>query len=1028
MGKKKGDSFVTQPPFEILLALVFTFLVIGFIIAQSGGMNSILKSICDKIPVLCQGSVSTQEYEIAKQSKSIVKCGIDTVLSGTDQCAGILTKTSAGTSVTGKAAADTTVQQASQVQSNTVDASLYCDFKQGYLELEFDACGALNPFCHHEDIWFVFESGEWKWKCPDLGKNYYDYKSLSEMTAIFDKVDDIYQEIQSNMLKITSKNQNEKFKNGLEVLKNAVIADNDKIIVHHKSGASETFKTSDINQFLLLSAEKEATCEVRNFNLPENFAGITGDAKEYINGMGDPSFLLYYQIFPMGEDTDWAGESEWQAGVAKVMFITMCVMDVARPLFKAKQIATNALKKGSEKLISRFGKSVTDDAIVNAQRLAPELADKVEGKAILKVMQTDTINNGIVTYFKNKYPGRDPAQLFREIAPPEKIGGQIAEKYSYKELQTGFIDVAEGKFSSVDLTAMLLDKAEPSLLQNFMAKTIARAKNPAVLANFAKYAGIDYGLAYYAARFDSELGKFIVVHPNSLVLGMPLVREEEDKLVSKIVIPKPDKIYSPNKQNLIELGKPVILVKKKGNTPVPFYLASPCMADLTIKSEPMSCGIYSHETISGLTTCDSPDDSIYGSWWDRLQNEKLPQCGSLLTGYDKMYEHTKDVSQNIVEKISNVELTKETSFTGKDGSGNDVTENRLMIKDPISGIAFYYDKSNKIIDKIGGNFNFIVSGKYDYGVYNVKDLLQWVYDTKKAGVVCAGVTDKNNLMCFDSKWEEFKDNTSNLFDVQMIQHQVIKTTNSGEKGFVCRERVLGNDITAIGVDNKQYKAEGNVEKFMIGVAEIPNDTVFLVCDVLPYLQYQPGGAVVYDNRWSLYFEKNTGKFYGIHDKVKESITPYGRFDVVIKDINMDGTADQFSQYFLDIGWISVQDEYTLEQSSERPEEYYQYRVFTDKDYSGTIDSVMSTNCRVPSAITITLDKKDRKDSNGNNYCYKSKSQFWNIVSTIGSFGADAFAKTGSGMFVSAVVDCGIAFLQWKDPLKIMRSNWPGSGA
>jgi hypothetical protein len=162
--------------------------------------------------------------------------------------------------------------------------------------------------------------------------------------------------------------------------------------------------------------------------------------------------------------------------------------------------------------------------------------------------------------------------------------------------------------------------------------------------------------------------------------------------------------------------------------------------------------------------------------------------------------------------------------------------------------------------------------------------------------------------------------------------------------------------------------------------------------------------------------------------VKESITPYGRFDVVIKDINMDGTADQFSQYFLDIGWISVQDEYTLEQSSERPEEYYQYRVFTDKDYSGTIDSVMSTNCRVPSAITITLDKKDRKDSNGNNYCYKSKSQFWNIVSTIGSFGADAFAKTGSGMFVSAVVDCGIAFLQWKDPLKIMRSNWPGSGA
>jgi len=101
--------------------------------------------------------------------------------------------------------------------------------------------------------------------------------------------------------------------------------------------------------------------------------------------------------------------------------------------------------------------------------------------------------------------------------------------------------------------------------------------------------------------------------------------------------------------------------------------------------------------------------------------------------------------------------------------------------------------------------------------------------------------------------------------------------------------------------------------------------------------------------------------------------------------------------------------------------YYQYRIFMDKDFDGMTESVISTNCQVPGAVTIEADKID-KDAHGNNYCYQKESGTWNVVSTVIMFGARTFSKTGAGAFVSMIVDCGIVATELAG---VGQSKWPG---
>ncbi|UCC91290.1 MAG: hypothetical protein JSV39_03160, partial [Candidatus Aenigmatarchaeota archaeon] len=726
MGMKKGDSFVTGPPFEIIVGLVFAFLIIAFVISQAGGLSSIMEMICENAPQLCT-TFSTLEYQSANKSTQRLICAINTALSRSPQCMGIVTN---GLGLAGAVTAEsgeigTTETEFQQIEyetdyvtSMTEDIMLegceeecdkkmpkcdciscrkdpidtkggtghvgagettkykvtcdvvyegeeipvYCDFIEGYPELEYEEDRNFLKSLGSKafNVYYLFDSGEWKWKSYVTGIGDDEFKPLSEMTAILNKLDGVHTYIHEKLVNINqARLENEdKFERGLEVFKETVLDErdefgqDDEIIAYLLNGETKTFNKHDINQLLNLGGGETAICTVYNFELPETFGeGLFSPSawKEFVNGFGDPSFLVYYQQFPIGEDTDWSSKSEWFKGVAKVMFDTMCFLDAFRFLrtarvktvAKVKQIA-NAANAKMAKLSDRFekiksklrglkGVSENTKAMSEAERLLPQAAGKVHGKQYLEAWRRGQSNRAVVDSFRDEvYSGMTRSNVWKaNKAALEKAGKELTGE-QWKAYEKAFTNVWNGKSTALDLTEILVDKAHPSLMKRLFEKV-----NLDVLSKAAKYAGVGYGVSYYMARVDSELGKFLEEYPNHLILGIPLKREEPVELRTN-VIPKDTDIYYPDKQNLVPLGRPVILIKTEyGNRPTPFYLASPCKAHLTINSQKIKCGVYTHESLRGMTACESPDTDVTEGWWERKvygTAMEIPECGSLLVG------------------------------------------------------------------------------------------------------------------------------------------------------------------------------------------------------------------------------------------------------------------------------------------------------------------------------------------------------------------------------------------------------------
>lgn len=1082
MREKKG-SMITQPPFEVIIAVVFMFLIIGFVIAQSGGIQGVLDMICDKVPELCGGKYSTVDYETAKQSKEMLKCGVDSTFSGEEQCAEVVTTNiqlaGAATSVSeefetieyetdyrtsGIGPSDEEMAEKCEeecekktpqcdciscthkvissrggsgyvgtgsdkfkVTCNVInegdEASIFCNFEKGYPVLEYEEDRNLLKSLGSKafNVFYWIDSGEWKWKSYVLGGGADEFKPLSEMTLILNKLDGVHTYIHENLMKVNKgKGENdEKYKKGLEVLRDAVLSDkygkDDEIIIYHKNGETEILDKTNINKILTMELENNAICKVFNFNLPESFGGglFNPDTwKEYINGFGDPSFLVYYQFFPLGEDGDWNSQSEWFAGVGKIMFAAMCIADIARPLLKIRKIAKTAVKNG----VTRMKNSVknlknskqVEATITEAEKLAlaPELVGKVQGAEILATMKRANMNKAIVDYFKRRNPGEAAGAVYRKATEPVRTApggweGLVGENYA--QMGREFETVFNGGYSNADLSKILLDKSNPGIMENLMKKTIEKAKSPEMLARVAKYVGIDYGLSYYAARFDSELGKFIKQHSNSLVLGIPLVREEAETLF-KNEIPKSSTIYYPDKQNLVNLGKPVILIKKEwGNEPTPFYLASPCKAHLTIESKPVTCGVYSYDSLSGLTTCDNPNKD--SDWSKKLKSGKLQECGSLLVGDEDIFNFYKDTAKNMVESIEDAEVYGgESTLNTSQGDLN-----RIKIVDPIDNIVFYYDKDNNVIDWIGAN---IWMGG-DVYKWQIKSVEYYLEAAKKEGrKTCWLINSKEDgrELCFRPDWDSPGRSKIGIEWIDMPTF--IITTGNGTKGFACREHEIGKYPRESSFGGGTLYYEDEKEKFVMGKGEIPDDKKYFTCN----------GPIVDDNikhystDFKIYFDDGTNEFYAIHIK-KTDDDFFDRYDFVLKDSNYDSNIDEFGHYFLDIG---LDKHFEFSESSKYPEMYFQYRIFMDKDFNGNVDAVVSTNCLVPGSVMIEADKTG-KDEYGNNYCYQQESGTWNVVSTVLLFGASAFGKSGGGMLAAMAIDCGIAIAELKG---VGQSKWP----
>jgi hypothetical protein len=722
-------------------------------------------------------------------------------------------------------------------------------------------------------------------------------------------------------------------------------------------------------------------CTVKNFQLPEIFESgdIKEQAKEKIAGFGDPQFLVYFQSFPMGEDSDWSGWSPWYEGFGKIMFLSFCVGHLAKPfialagwgakgVFAVKDLAqlsggigqkakksVDWLKKVAEKL--KFSSSKIDDALIF----------KAGREEALTIVAKNNLNQEILSKFVN----------YENYMKAVKATGKELTPTLESGLKQAFSKVKAGELTEVNLAEHLTkEEAKGIVEKSFLSKNLEELGKLSTKAapRAMAYAGIDSYAAWYLSRTDSELGKFIRDYPNSMVLKRPLLGakgEEPNGLVD--LETKPHVISDPSKESFVSLGKPIILDKPEWKSGItPFYLASPCQADLIVQEDPeVQCGIYSYDYKSKLSTCQTPEET---GFFDKVKGwfgNEIPMCGSLPTNIEL------DRNQFLINEMSIIYNMENAKFFGEYGRmvtltfGLGDSVNREEIIDPVDNIAIYLDRKEKRIDYLGGKG----------GYTNILDLTP------------------------DSGYKDYDFNT--LDNRQVTLHLRGPKLDSN-----CRKSKLPS-----------------TDAMMIGLGEESDDEMFY-CD-LWYIMFEQKtlGLGTAENFytsitlvWNLTETGEPSILYGLIIR-KNGPGESGLHNtyIILKDINGDGKVDELGHYYTQ--GISFGDPNEYENSWKS--------VFSDKDYDGKIDGFESTQCKV-TAIKITPDRepyKGKKDSEGNsyNYCFKKDYEGTKgFIMTTGAFGVSALAKVAklegpAAWVVTTAVDCGIAWAE----LKYAKDPWPG---
>ncbi len=298
------------------------------------------------------------------------------------------------------------------------------------------------------------------------------------------------------------------------------------------------------------------TCEVKNYALPQKFEGIFSKPEEWIAGFGDPKFLTYFQSFPQGEDAAWSSMSEWYQGVGTIAFASMCLSRVLSPIIKTLKI-------------------------LKPTRLADVLA---KAPSALKSSVQSTMD--WMSDMMNKVS---------KAAAEGKIVTQRLPDGTYITQQTG-------KPAILALKDVIKEESIEWFTNNW---------KPA-MARAAKYMGLTGTAAYAAARIDSEIGKFIDINPSSLDLGQALGKRESHELNIKI---------NPDNDKPLGASKYILLAKDYYffDSYAPFYLVSPCYANLTITQTDVLCDGYTYDPSTEHVQCNN----VVGT--DRRMETK--QCG-----------------------------------------------------------------------------------------------------------------------------------------------------------------------------------------------------------------------------------------------------------------------------------------------------------------------------------------------------------------------------------------------------------------
>ncbi|MBW2973345.1 hypothetical protein KY346_03050 [Candidatus Woesearchaeota archaeon] len=193
--------------------------------------------------------------------------------------------------------------------------------------------------------------------------------------------------------------------------------------------ADEIFFTRNLNDCEVETrglAEKEFTCEIKTFELPQEIGSdisLFNWAEEFINKYNDPEYLAYYESFPRGEEAAWHLE-EGDFIVDVILFgAVMNTLPVLgkgvrqagglfRRIFTKKilvEVPEDIVKKASKKTITTvLGKTGKEIGTELGEQTIKELTDMF-GKGMERQLKSQILYDNIL-----KEVGEDAAETARQ--------------------------------------------------------------------------------------------------------------------------------------------------------------------------------------------------------------------------------------------------------------------------------------------------------------------------------------------------------------------------------------------------------------------------------------------------------------------------------------------------------------------------------------------------------------------------------------------------------------------------------------
>ncbi|MBI2675097.1 MAG: hypothetical protein HYX24_01465 [Candidatus Aenigmarchaeota archaeon] len=627
-GKARKGSEAEEMGPEIIGFIVLA-LVLLIIIASGGqGIAKLFEFMCKNLGIFC--ATSPQDDKTSIESYTALVCATNTVMSGqiydSDECYQLY--------VTPEAAEEAKSKERSEkaeVVKDIICKDTVCCLtgpETGFRWLPEKECGSK----YSSDVCEKNIGPNPGPKCKPIDRTVIDCREGQKKQVTCEKCS-VPPYGPLRMLPIvadTNEKAQEKCRKEAEKLLKGTV----------EEGNAKLAKAEDCKE-----EEVVKSCKILGFSLPDDFGGFASP-KEFIYGAGNPSYLVYYQQFPEGEDASWKSFSSWWES-ATVVVLYMIPADFMfksigrRAIAPVKTVVDASRRSGFGKTIGMgyeaVKKSISklkDDAFLavgigKGNTKLNRLEEYALKSGLIRKVYYHSVSDEVVKTYKTFGELRnvvdDASPAFKALA---KAQGTEADAWTFLQLNHDKAKSLLNKPLSEKIGADVIDFMP--LMKEDAQKAVAQKVFLGIKWDQAKKTMLYFGFTgiatYFGKLSECELLKSEPIG-GSMLLMRALKCSLED--LKGEDFENPAEIFDTTYQlNGVEIGKPVVLDKGYasgtgvvGNFPTKFYLASPCHGDLKVESRPIRCYGYEHDAITGVTQCDQPDLG---------EIKEQPMCGSFL--------------------------------------------------------------------------------------------------------------------------------------------------------------------------------------------------------------------------------------------------------------------------------------------------------------------------------------------------------------------------------------------------------------